>query len=429
MRCWVSFGNSAAPWREIVKILRDESGQTLIFVAVSLSFILGMVGLATDVGTLLHAKRNLQIAADSAAIAGASELNLSTVTATVQGAAAAAATSNGITNGVNGAVVTVNDPPQSGPHTAAAGYVEVIISQPQPTFFMRLFSFNSMTVGARAVAFNGAKSNNCFLTTATSGADTLHLEGSFNVDAPGCSVMDDSTDPNALFFTGAGGTLTAGTVGVAGGAGGHTGDSTPAPVTGVPPVSDPLASLPPPPTVPCAPPPVSGAWDAAGAGGTVCYSGNIKINNAVTMTTGTYVFTGNLDLTGHGSLDGTAGVTLYFAAPNGQLGGSGNGNTTINLVAPTSGTYHGILIYQDPNDTNTGEFNGTPIENFTGIVYMPGAMFELSGNTTFGGSNTTTLTTDIIVGSFYDKGNATVNLTNYSSTVSNSPIKAVALVE
>jgi Flp pilus assembly protein TadG len=411
-----------------VKILRDESGQTLIFVALSLTFILGMVGLATDVGTLLHAKMNLQIAADSAAIAGASELKLSTVTADVQGAAAAAATSNGITNGVNGAVVTVHNPPTTGPHTGAASYVEVIISQAEPTFFMKLFSFSSMTVAARAVAFYGAASHDCFLTTATSGADTLHVEGSFNVDAPGCQVMDDSKDPNALYFTGAGGTLTAGTVGVAGGAGGATGDSTPAPVTGVAPVSDPLASLPPPPTVPCAPPPSTGSWDAAGAGGTVCYSGNIKINSNVTMTAGTYVFTGDLDFTGNGTLNGT-GVTLYFAAPNGQLGGPGNGNTTINLTAPTSGTYSGILIYQDPNDTNTGEFNGTPIETFSGIVYMPGAEFELSGNTTFGGNPATTLVTDIIVNSFYAKGNATVNIKDYSSTAGNSPLKAVALVE
>ena len=60
--------------REIVKtLLRDESGQTLIFVAMSMSVILGFVAMATDVGTLLHDKRSLQIAADSAAIAGAFE--------------------------------------------------------------------------------------------------------------------------------------------------------------------------------------------------------------------------------------------------------------------------------------------------------------------------------------------------------------------
>jgi hypothetical protein len=267
------------------------------------------------------------------------------------------------------------------------------------------------------------------LATNQTASDTIHLQGSFNVDAPGCSVMDDSRAADALVFTGAGGTLTAGSVGVVGGATGATGDSTPAPQTGVAPVSDPLASSIHPPTYGgCAPPPTSGKWGPAAAGGIVCYSGNIKINSIVNMSAGTYVFTGNLDFTGHGTLNGT-GVTLYFAGPNGQLGGPGNGNTTINLTAPTSGDYNGILIYQDPSDTKTGEFNGTPIENFTGIVYMPGAMFELSGNTTFNGNSTTNLVTDFIVNSFYDKGNAAVNLTNYSASAGNSPLKAVALVE
>jgi Flp pilus assembly protein TadG len=49
-----------------VKILRDESGQTLIFVALSMTVMLGVVAMATDVGTLFHDRRSLQIAADSA---------------------------------------------------------------------------------------------------------------------------------------------------------------------------------------------------------------------------------------------------------------------------------------------------------------------------------------------------------------------------
>jgi Flp pilus assembly protein TadG len=54
-----------------MKRMRDESGQALIMVALCLTCIMGFVGFATDVGVLLHAKRNLQIAADAAALAGA----------------------------------------------------------------------------------------------------------------------------------------------------------------------------------------------------------------------------------------------------------------------------------------------------------------------------------------------------------------------
>ncbi len=92
-------------------LLRDESGQTLIFVALSMTIILGFTALAADVGTLLHDKRNLQIAADSAAIAGAVEEKVSLVTANVQAAGQRASTQNGFTNGSNQVTVTINTPP------------------------------------------------------------------------------------------------------------------------------------------------------------------------------------------------------------------------------------------------------------------------------------------------------------------------------
>jgi Flp pilus assembly protein TadG len=415
-------------------LLRDESGQTLIFVAVSMTVILGFLAMAADVGTLLHDRRNLQIAADSAAIAGAVEEKVSSVTGDIQTSGQTASTQNGFTNGSNGVTVTINTPPASGPHAGAAGYVEAIVSQVEPVFFTKLRGFTTMTVTTRAVAFNGATSTNCVLAINPTAAQTIELQGSFNANFPGCSVVDDSNDPDALDFTGGGGSLTAGSVGVVGGAGGHTGDSTPAPKTGIAPISDPFASLPAPPYDPasCTAAPTGTAWGPATPGGTVCYSGNITVQKDVIMSAGTYVFTGNLDFTGHGSLTGAAsgpgstpvpGVTLYFAGPNGQLGGPGNGNTTLNLIAPNSGPYNGILIYQDRTDAHLAEFNGTPITNLKGIIYMPDAPLEFSGNTV---SN---LTTVLIVNQLIEQGNATVNITNYNTTVSNSPLTTVALVE
>jgi hypothetical protein len=155
------------------------------------------------------------------------------------------------------------------------------------------------------------------------------------------------------------------------------------------------------------------------------------------MSAGTYVFTGTLDLSGHGTLTGT-GVTIYLPPPTtlpttipvsnqsvsgGTLGGGGNGNTTINLTAPGSGQYKDILIYEDAGDTNNISFNGTPVAGFTGIIYAPSAELDLSGNTNMN------LTTDLIVGSLYDKGNATINLTDLTQTVTDSPLDTIALVE
>jgi hypothetical protein len=408
-------------------LLRDESGQTLIFVAVSMTVILGFLAMAADVGTLLHDRRNLQIAADSAAIAGAVEEKVSLVTGDIQASGQTASTQNGFTNGANGVTVTINTPPANGPHTGAAGYVEAIVSQAEPLFFTKLRGFTTMTVTTRAVAFDGATSTNCVLATNLTAPQTIELQGSFNANFPKCSVVDDSNDPDALDFTGGGGSLTAGSVGVVGGAGGHTGDSTPAPKTGIAPISDPLGSLPPPPYNPasCTAAPTGTVWGQATAGVTVCYSGNIKVQQNIMMNAGIYVFTGDLDFTGNGSLTSLpGGVTLYFAGPNGQLGGPGNGNTTLDLTATsTGGPYNHILIYQDRTDANLAEFNGTPITNLTGIIYIPDAPLEFSGNTV---SN---LTTDLIVNQLIEQGNATVNITNFNTTVNDSPLTTVALVE
>lgn len=410
-----------------MKRMKDESGQALAIIAVALSIpcILGFVALATDVGVLLQAKRHMQIAADAAAVAGAKEIRVQGATAaTIKAAAKAASAQNGYADGSNGVTVAASYPPADGPHTGQAGYAEAIVTQIQPTFFMKLFNITSMPVAARAVAFDGATDNvGCLRAQDTTGADTIHLQGSFSVDAPGCSVIDNSSSAGALTFTGGGGSLVAGYVGVVGTATGQTGDSSPAPTTGIPQTSDPLASQISPPTYTagsCTAAPSGNTWGPATAGGTVCYSGSISVKNNVTMNAGVYVITGNLDLGGHGSLTGT-GVTIYIA-PGGSLGGGGNGNTTLNLTAPTSGAYNGILIYEDASNTNTVSLNGTPIANLTGIIYVPSGELDLSGNTNVN------LTSDLIVGSLYDKGNASINITDYTKTFG-GPLTTIALVE
>ena len=59
------------------RIIRDERGATLMFVAISMVVLLGMAALAIDVGMLYAAKGQAQNAADAGALAGAGALLLS----------------------------------------------------------------------------------------------------------------------------------------------------------------------------------------------------------------------------------------------------------------------------------------------------------------------------------------------------------------
>src|ERR1051326_2951482 len=129
---------------------RRDAGYIGVAVAGSLIIFCGFVGLATDVGMLYFNKGRMQAAADSAALAGAQEVlrgNSSSITSAAQTEAAA----NGYTTGVNGATVTVNNPPLSGNHVADALFVEAIVARNEPTFFMRALGINSVNVSARAV--------------------------------------------------------------------------------------------------------------------------------------------------------------------------------------------------------------------------------------------------------------------------------------
>ena len=56
------------------RLRRNESGQAIVLMTISLAVLLGMAALAIDVGNWFHTKRRLQGTADAAALAGAQEL-------------------------------------------------------------------------------------------------------------------------------------------------------------------------------------------------------------------------------------------------------------------------------------------------------------------------------------------------------------------
>jgi hypothetical protein len=422
--------------RNILKKLSDEGGQALVTSLLCMTCLFGFAALATDVGVLLREKRLAQIAADSAAIAGALELNYSS--SSVTSAAQAAATQNGFTTGTSGATVTVNPPPLYGPHAGVNGYVEVIVQQVQPALFRGLLGLGSITVSARAVAQNGASSYGCVYILAPTGSATMELQGSFTVSTPNCGVIVDSSDSDALDFTGAGGTLSAGSVGVVGGCGGHCGDSTPTPVTGIAPESDPLASMvPPDPTkLTCSAAPggtLTGTL-ANPTGGIACYSGNVNLSN-VTLGMGTYVFTGNVTLNGTVSTPQPTSGNLQNGTTIDMDSGtlSINTGTTLSLYAPQAAAtaytnYNGIALMEPATNSNQitiqkGDASGL----IDGIIYAPSAQLYLqdSGGDSSGGL---TLDTDLIVGSLFDK-TATLTINSYSQSTPGSPLTRVTLVE
>jgi hypothetical protein len=75
-----------------------ENGQVIVLVLLSMGLLLGVLALAIDVGVLFRAKRNVQIAADAAAFAGALDYYYNGSDATAESRGALAAEANGMTS-------------------------------------------------------------------------------------------------------------------------------------------------------------------------------------------------------------------------------------------------------------------------------------------------------------------------------------------
>jgi Flp pilus assembly protein TadG len=389
-----------------------ESGQALVFVGLSLVVLTAVVGLAIDMGYLRYTKRRLQTAADSAAIAGASELN----NGNYRTAALNDSKSNGFENGVNGVTVTPHNPPVNAPFVAkpnAGTYVEVQVQQNAPTFFMRIFGVNHATISATAVA-QLAPSRGCIYALGL--LNGITVQG--NVNAPDCGVLD-----NAILSVG-GGCITASSIGVVlrllGGC------TNPPPVMGIDPAGDPLGYLTPPPVGGCTFTNMVVNSAARTVLSPATYCGGIRVANAnrgdIVFNPGLYILNGGGLVVPAGNptnLSGN-GVTFYITGGgSAQINGSGNVTLTAPTTAPAPGIPAGVLFYQDPSDTQNASIDGNI--GFTGALYFPGATLTLGGTVNSGYA--------IIVGNvIHFKGTVGIG-SDFSSLPTGSPVKAAVLVQ
>jgi Flp pilus assembly protein TadG len=380
--------------------LREESGQTTAIVALMLgTFLLGFVALGVDVEYLFHAKRMAQTAADAAAVAAGEESGNGA--ASEQIAANAMAKLNGFdtTLAAQPATVTLSTP-TSGNYSGSTAYVQAIVSQPVPTYFIAVLNHQpTFTISARAVAGNGLTSPTCVCLEGTSGVDLTVSNGS-RFSAPSCGITVDSTSSNAVGVTGSS-TLSAISLGIASNtwttanvSGGGTTANTKV-VTGISTLCGP--AMPPPPAYnasQCTADPSSfygggvsfivgpgSAHSTLQTGNLVCYNSlTVGANgDAVNLNPGIYVINGGQlnFLSGYGGYSNTGGNGVFFyLVGNASLTISNGAN--VNLTAPSSGTYSGDLIFQNPTDTKAIAINGGSSTTFDGAIYAPSSMMTVS---------------------------------------------------
>jgi hypothetical protein len=358
---------------------RSERGVILPLLAVLMPALIGAIGLAVDTGAMYEMSRRMQSATDAAAIAAAQEIRASNES-NATAAAKSDAALNGFDDAEDGVEVEVHRPPTMGPRAGDNAYVEVIVSQPSPLYFMSMFVNEQQTVRTRAVsALEPGEA--CVMALNETASSAVSAVGNVDVDLVGCALWVNSSDPTAARTTGSA-SVTADAVNVVGDYSGS--GFSPTPSTGAAKQADPFEDMAmPSSTASCDYTKKSVKSVETLSPGVYCDGLTFTAKAEATLEPGLYVVKGGgIKVNGGAEIIG-AGVTFYNTEGGGYSYDSitVNGGGTITLTAPTAGTYKGMLFMQDPAVSSSSEntFNGTADVTLTGVIYLPTTPVKVAG--------------------------------------------------
>jgi len=364
---------------------RNERGNALVIAATTLPLVIAAAAISIDTVQVSLAKRQLQRSADSSALAGAHAL--------VQQREVAPSVYHdlALNNDVNLSVSpTIQNAPTAGPYAGNLRAVRVVLSAERPVPFISVFWAATMNVTAEATAAIVYAGQFCVLSLETGNTTGITFAGNSTVNL-GCGVMSNSRSASAV-SAGGSATVIASPVAAVGGvlpSGAYVGTTNLLPYS--PPQPDPYASLPEP-TVPAncqneygVQPNQDAPTPTLSSPGVYCFRG-MNIKGTVTLPPGVYIIDGGaLSFGSQANVTGT-GVSFVLTSrtatsdPSSIADVSINGNAVLNLTAPTSGTYAGVLMYQDRRARlATSQINGNSASTFHGGFYFPARVLTFNG--------------------------------------------------
>lgn len=374
--------------RLLTRLRRNERGNVLFLVAAGLPMTVGAAAMTTDMIQWTLWNRELQRQADSGALAGAYALTQSkTVSSSVT-------TDLGKNADPTLTVTsTIENAPTAGSYAGNTKAVRVILQTSRKLPFSSLFLSTPPTIKVEATAAVVSVGQYCVVALENTPAIGINMGGSTTVNL-GCGMIANSTGTNGINAVNAYGSAAINSSPVAA-VGGLSTDSHFASGTVFlpysPPQADPFATLPNP-SLP------------GDCGGNIynnvsvqpsdvttlspgCYNNGLDIKGTVTLNPGTYYIDGSSFKVNSGAVINGTGVTIILTSSTAATSPSSvatidiNGGATLNLSASTSGTYAGVLIYQDrrANDSGTEKINGNASSFLQGAIYMPSREVQFTG--------------------------------------------------
>lgn len=377
------------------RIGHERRGSVAIQIALSLTLVIGFVSLGMEIAFLLMKHRQMQSAADGAALGAAVAIESGHPADFVAESRAIAAEAQFV-HGVAGVSVVVNHPPTLGTNAGNASAVEVIISQPQDLAMVRLYRSGTFNVGARAVALIGSPGGlYCMLALDPSASSAAYFKNNAVATNPECGIAVNSSSNTALYLEN--NSIINGPVSVHGHWLLSNGSHIYGPATQNAPVSiDPYASV-----------SLQTIPACTGQNGTVnsavrtlnpghfCSGFSFTNNATVTLTPGAYYVDTKLTMNNNVTVNATGGVTIIV---NGNYAVNIGNNAALNVTAPTTGPYAGIALMglRTATPTVSQVFGNNAMLNIVGALYFPNQILHFSNNGIVGTSHCTQVIARII---------------------------------
>ena len=385
--------------RNLRDLYTDTAGAAVVLMALMFPVVIGGMGLGAETGFWYMLQRALQLAADVSAHAGGVRYRAGDAKAGMQASAMDVAVKSGFKQAEG--TFTLNSPPTTGPYAGNIHAVEVILTKRVPRLLSAIFNNTPVDMRGRAVALVSLGSNACVLSLAPSGSGALSVAGSSTVNLVGCDAVSNSVASDSLIVSGSG-SLSARCASTVGGAV-VSSNVTLAECEKVeqyaPVVPDPYRDV----VEPAIPSSCNSNTKNLGNPNTTTtvtpgpaqvsgvpvyrFCGGVTIKGTVNFEPGLYIISGgDLDANAGAQINGT-GVTFFVTSPN-RI--TLNGHAQLNLSAPTSGPYAGLLFFASRSGSGLQHvINGTAGSRTQGAIYAPTTSIEASGNSTTGSGGST----------------------------------------
>ncbi|MCT7374355.1 pilus assembly protein TadG-related protein [Chelativorans salis] len=388
---WIGRGSFSRTLRTVTK---DERGAVAVIAAVVFPVVVGAIGLGAESGYWYLEQRKLQHAADVAVYAAAVRYRASDDQTAVEAAALRTASGTGYEPDIG----TISVGPLSG-STPANGKISVDLTETHARLFSSIFSGKPMLLAARAVAEIKGGSKACVLALSKSASGAVTVTGSTDVELSGCSVVSNSSASDAFLMKNGSALMSTECVYTVGGAVTTTGLT----LTGcsgaveyAPPTPDPLAGIAEPgrmeiDQLPCRDlsyiSDTTYTFDHLPSGQeAIRFCGGLDIKGTIDLKPGLYIIDGGEFTVSAGAfLTGTGVTFLLTGSATAKLTGNGD----IDLSAPTTGPYAGVLLFGSRDSTGLNhQVTGNSESRLEGALYTPTGTIDFTGNSTVAGGCT-----------------------------------------